>query len=125
MIIILFGALSAGTKIYLLCRSDTYAFTSAFCNTLPVGCLKFCLSLEIRSSVCPFLPLPSKMIELKFPVQPIEMHTGQQLHMKVINFIPVNSAWLFVFRTFCNQISQLGIWNDRKVTSDYMAIWLI
>ena len=40
MIMILFGALSAGTKTYLLCRSDRQAFTSAFCNTLPVGCLK-------------------------------------------------------------------------------------
>ena len=29
-------------------------FTSAFCNTLPVGCLKFCFSLEIRSSIWPF-----------------------------------------------------------------------
>ena len=27
---------------------------SAFCNTLPVGCLKFCFSLEIRSSNWPF-----------------------------------------------------------------------
>ena len=50
---ILFGALSAGTKTYLLCRSDRQAFTSAFCNTLPVGCLKFCSSLEIRSSIWP------------------------------------------------------------------------
>ena len=41
MIMILFGALSAGTKTYLLCSSDRQAFTSAFCNTLPVGCLKF------------------------------------------------------------------------------------
>ena len=48
MIMILFGALSAGTKTYLLCRSDRQAFTSAFCNTLPVGCLKFCFSLETR-----------------------------------------------------------------------------
>ena len=54
MIMILFGALSAGTKIYLLCRSDRHAFTLTFCNTLPVGCLKFCLSLEIRSSIWPF-----------------------------------------------------------------------
>ena len=53
MIMILFGALSAGTKTYLLCRSDRQAFTSAFCNTLPVGCLKFCFSLEIRSSIWP------------------------------------------------------------------------
>ena len=49
MIMILFGALSAGTKTYLLCRSDRQAFTSAFCNTLPVDCLKFCFSFEIRS----------------------------------------------------------------------------
>ena len=27
---------------------------SAFCNTLPVGCLKFCFSLEIRCSIWPF-----------------------------------------------------------------------
>ena len=54
MIMILFGALSAGTKTYLLCRSDRHAFTSTFCNTLPVGCLKFCFSLEIRSSIWPF-----------------------------------------------------------------------
>ena len=50
MIMILFGALSAGAKTYLLCKSDRQAFTSAFCNTLPVSCLKFCFSLEIRSS---------------------------------------------------------------------------
>ena len=50
---ILFGALSAGTKTYLLCRSGRHAFTSAFCNTLPVGCLKFCFSLEICSSIWP------------------------------------------------------------------------
>ena len=53
MIMILFGTLSAGTKTYLLCRSDRQAFTSAFCNTLPVGCLKFCFSLEIRYSIWP------------------------------------------------------------------------
>ena len=54
MIMILFGALSAGTKIYLLCRSDRHAFMSAFCCTLPVGCMKFCFSLEIRFSIWPF-----------------------------------------------------------------------
>ena len=54
MIMILFGALSAGTKTYLLCRSDKHAFTSTFCNILPVGCLKFCFRLEIRSSIWPF-----------------------------------------------------------------------
>ena len=53
MIMIVFGALSVGTKTYLLCSSDRQAFTSAFCNTLPVGCLKFCFSLEIRSSIWP------------------------------------------------------------------------
>ena len=53
MIMILFGALSAGAKTYLLCRSDRHAFTFTFCNTLPVGCLKFCFGLEIRSSICP------------------------------------------------------------------------
>ena len=54
MIMILFGALSAGMKTYLLCGPDRHTFTSAFCNTLPVGCLKFCFSLEIRSSIWPF-----------------------------------------------------------------------
>ena len=54
MIMILFGALSAGTKTYLLCRSDRHAFRPTFCNTSPVGCLKFCFSLEIRSSIWPF-----------------------------------------------------------------------
>ena len=54
MIMILFGVFSAGTRTYLLCRSDRQAFTSAFCNTLPVGCLKLCFSLEIRSSIWPF-----------------------------------------------------------------------
>ena len=53
MIMILFGTLSAGTKTYLLCRSNRHAFTSTFCNTLPVGCLKFCSSLKIRSSIWP------------------------------------------------------------------------
>ena len=54
MIMILFGDLSSGTKTCLLCRSDRHASTSTFCNTLPVGCLKFCFSLEIRSSIWPF-----------------------------------------------------------------------
>ena len=54
MIAILSGALSAGMKTYLSCRSDRHAFTSAFCNTLPVGCLKLCFGLEIRSLIWPF-----------------------------------------------------------------------
>ena len=51
-----FGALSAGTETYLLCRSDRQGFTSAFCNCnfLPVGCLKFSFNLEISYSICPF-----------------------------------------------------------------------
>ena len=56
MIMILFGALSAGTKTYLLCRSDRHAFTSTFGNTLQVGCLKFCFSLEIRFTPQRFTP---------------------------------------------------------------------
>ena len=51
MIMMLSGVLSAGTITYLLCR---HAFMSTLCNTLPVGCLKFCFSLEIRSSIWPF-----------------------------------------------------------------------
>ena len=54
MIMILFGALSADTKTYLSCMSDRHAFMPAFCNTLSVGCLKFCFSLETRSSIWPF-----------------------------------------------------------------------
>ena len=70
MIMILFGALSAGTKTYLLCRPDRHAFTSTFCNTLPVGCLNSVLAWKY---VLQFglLPFPFKMIELKallFPV---------------------------------------------------------
>ena len=55
MVMILSGALSSGTKyIYYVRRSDRHAFMSTFCNTLPVGCLKFCFSLEIYSSTWPF-----------------------------------------------------------------------
>ena len=48
---ILFGALSAGTKTYLLCRSDKTCFHVYILQHL---CLKFCFSLEIRSSIWPF-----------------------------------------------------------------------
>ena len=41
-------------KNILLCSSDRHAFTSTLCNTLPVGCLKFCFGLEICSSIWPF-----------------------------------------------------------------------
>ena len=53
MIMILFEAISAGKKTYLLCASDRHDFSSAI-YTLPVGCLKFCFNLEIRSSIWPF-----------------------------------------------------------------------
>ena len=114
---ILFGVLSAGMKTYLLCRSDRQAFTSAFCNTLRVGCLKFCFSLEIRSSIWPLI--------ISFQDDRTESST-------ISHLVHCNAYWstashksISVFRVFCNQISQFGIWNDRKVTSYYMAIWLI
>ena len=125
---ILFGALSAGTKPYLLCRSDRHAFTSAFGKTLPMGCLKFCFSLEIGSSVWPFT-ISFQDIELKalpFSVWPIAMHTGQQFHTSDKFLSQPTLHGSLYFRPFCSQISQLRIWNDRKVTSgDYMAVWLI
>ena len=46
----LFGALSAGKKTNLLCRSKRYAPTLAIFIILQVSCLKFCISLEIHSS---------------------------------------------------------------------------
>ena len=129
MTMTLFGALSAGTKTYLLCRSDRQAFTSAFSNTLPVGCLKFSFSLEIRSSICPFT--------ISFQDDRTESSTISLLvhcnaywstaSHKSDKFLSQSTlqTWLSVFRAFYNQISQFEIWNDRKVTSDYMAIWLI
>ena len=62
MIMTLFGALSAGTTTYLLCRSDRQAFTSAFCNTLPVGNSVLAWKYVLQFALLPFL---SKMIELK------------------------------------------------------------
>ena len=124
MIIILFGALSAGTKTYLLCRSERHAITSAFCNTLPVGCLKSCLNLEIRSSICPFT--------ISFQDDRTERSTISHLahcnaywstaSHKSDRFLSQSTLHGSLFRAFCNQISQLGIWNDRKVTGDYMVI---
>ena len=85
MIIILFGALSPGTKTYLLCRSNRHAFTSAFCNTLPVGCLKFCFSLEICSSLPPFtISFHDDRTEsstISCLAYCNAYHTGQQLHI--------------------------------------------
>ena len=107
MIMILFEALSAGTKTYLLCRSDRHAFTSTFCNTLPVGCLKLCFSLEVRSSIWPFA---------------ISLEGDRTENSTISRLAHCNAYWS---TAFCNQISQFGIWNDRKVTSDYMAIWLM
>ena len=121
---------SAGTKTYLLCRSNRHAFTSTFCNTLPVGCLKFCFSFKIFGNflkVLQFglLPSPSKMIELKpllFPVWPIAMHTGQQLHTKMINFYRSQLCMALCISGLLQ--SDLSIWNDRKFTNDYVAMWL-
>ena len=112
MIMILFGALPAGTRTYLFCRSDRHAFTSAFCNTLPVGCLKFCLSLEIRSSIWPYT--------ISFQDDRTERATFSHLvhcnaylstasHKSDKIFIPVNFAWLSVFRALFNQISEFGM----------------
>ena len=42
MIMTLFGALSAGTKTYLLCRPDRQAFTSAFCKA-------YCIFRKMRN----------------------------------------------------------------------------
>ena len=127
MIMILFGALSAGTKTYLLCRSDRQTFTSAFCNTLPVGCLKCFFSLEIRSSIWP--------LTISFQDDRTESSTISRLvhcnaywstaSHKSDKFLSQSTLHGSVFRAFRNQISQFGIWNDRKVTSYYMAIWLI
>ena len=114
MIMILFGALSAGTKTYLLCRSDRHAFTSTFCNTLPVGCLKFCFNLKIPSSIWPFT--------ISFQDDRTESSTISRLahcnaywstaHTKVINFYPDQLCMALCIRAFCNQISQFGIWNE-------------
>ena len=118
MIMILFGALPAGTRTYLLCKSDRHAFTFTFCNTLPVHCLKFCFSLEIHSSIWSFT--------ISFQVDRTESSTISRLahcnayystaSHKSDKFLSQSS--LSVFRAFCNQISQFGIRNDRKVTSD-------
>ena len=125
MIMMLFGTLSAGTKTYLLCRSDRHAFTSTFCNTLPVGCLKFCFSLKIRSSIWPFtISFQDDRTEsstISHSAQcnaywPTASHKSDKCQK-----IPVNFAWLSVFWTFCNEISQFGIWNDRRVTNNYMV----
>ena len=50
VIIIIIGALSAGTKTYYVGQIDML-FMSAFWNSLPIGCLKFRFSLEIHSSI--------------------------------------------------------------------------
>ena len=81
MMMMLFGALSADTKIYLLCRSERHALTSEFCSTLQVGCLKFSLSLKWVPQFC-FLPFSLKMTDLKaqiFPIFPIAVHIGRLL----------------------------------------------
>ena len=101
---------------------------SAFCNTLPVGCLKLCFSLEIRSSIWPFTIFFRDDRTDSSTISSMahgNAYWSTASHKSDKFFIPVNFAWLSVFRAFCNQISQFGIWNDRKVTSDYIVIWLI
>ena len=110
MSMILFGDLSAAMKTYLLCRSDRHAFTSAFCNTLPVGYLKFCVSLEIPSSIWSLtISFQDDRTEnLPFPFSPMKCILTNSFTQKLIIFYP--SQLCSVFRAFCNQISQLGIW---------------
>ena len=124
MIMILFGSLSAGTKhIYYIGQTDMLLCLH-FAIPYQVGCLKFCFSLEIRSSIWPFT--------ISFQDDRTESSTISHLAQcnaywsaaSYKSMIPV-MVWLSVFRAFCNQNSQLGIWNDSKFTSDYMAIWLI
>ena len=92
MIIILFGALSAGTKTYLLRRSDRHAFTLAFYNTLPLGCLKFCFSLEIHSSIWPFtISFQDDRTESYTISRLAHCNAGQQLHIKVIIFLSLST----------------------------------
>ena len=128
MIMIFFGALSAGTKTYLLCGSDRHAFTSTFYNTLPVGCLKFCFSLEIGSSIWPFT--------IFFQDDKTEISTISRLahcnaywstaSHKTDKFLSQSTLkGSLYFVPFAIRSLSFGIWNDRKVTSDYMAIWLV
>ena len=66
--------------------SDRHAFTSTFCNTFPVGCLKFCFSLEIRSSIWPstisFQDDRSESPTISHLAN-CNAYTGQQLDRKV------------------------------------------
>ena len=125
---ILFGASSAGTKTYLLCRSDRHAFSSTFYNTLPGGGLRFCFRLEIRCSIWTFtISFQDDRTESSttscLAQSCFAMHTGQQLHRKLINFYPTQLCMALCISGLFQ--SDLSIWDDRKVTSDYMAIWLI
>ena len=127
MIMILFGTLSAGTKTYLLCRSGRHAFTSTFWNTLPVGCLKFCFSLEIRSSIWPFT--------ISFQDDRTESCTiscsayynayWSTASHKSDKFLSQSTFMTLCFSGLLQSDLSIGIWNDRKVTGDYMTIWLI
>ena len=124
MIMILFGALSAGTKTYLLCSSDRQAFTSAFCNTLPVGCLKFCFSLEIRYSIWP--------LTISFQDDRTESSTISRLvHFNAYWSTASHKSDKFLSQSTLHGSLYLGPFAIRslnlefEMTSYYMAIWLI
>ena len=120
MSMILFGDLSAATKTYLLCRSDRHAFTSAFCNTLPVGYLKFCVSLEIPSSIWPLtISFQDDRTEtLPFLFSPMKCILTNSFTQKLIIFL--SQSTLQCISGLLQ--SDLSTWNldDRKVTSDYV-----
>ena len=130
MIMTLFGALSVGTKTYLLCRSDRQAFTAAFCNILPVGCLKFSFSLEIRSSICPFTisfqddRTESSTISLLAHCNAYRS-TASHKSDKFLSQSTLHGSLYFGPFAIRSLNLEFGIWNDRQVTSNYMAIWLI
>ena len=90
MIMMLFGALSAGTKTYLLCRSDRHAFTFTFYNTLPVGCY-IKISSSLRYLICFSLISPNEELNFK--------NKGQG--KKKINargwYLPATRAICFIF----------------------------
>ena len=126
MAVILFGALSAGMETYLLCRSDRHAFMSAFCNTLPVGSLKFCFSLEIRYSIWPFTISFLDDITESTTISRLancNAYWSTALHKsdKLLSQSFLHGSLLF----WPLAIRSLNLEYNSKVTSDYMAIWLI
>ena len=83
---ILFGALSAGMETWkhIYCVGQIDMLLHQHFPTPSVLAQKYVLQFDLS-------PFPSKMIELKalpLPIQPIAMHTSNQLHTKVTNFYP-------------------------------------